>query len=59
MTKQEIETLLKKNGFEKKSGGRHDIWKKAGFPPIPVARHKGEIPKGTASKILKNAGIRI
>jgi predicted RNA binding protein YcfA (HicA-like mRNA interferase family) len=59
MTKQELEKLLKENGFEKKSGGRHDIWKKAGFPPIPVARHKGDIPKGTASKILKNACIKI
>ena len=34
MTKQEIEKLLKKNGFEKKSGGRHDIWKKDGSPPF-------------------------
>jgi predicted RNA binding protein YcfA (HicA-like mRNA interferase family) len=58
MTKQEIEKLLKKNGFEKKSGGKHDIWKKAGFPPIPVARHKGDIPRGTARRILRDAGIK-
>ncbi len=58
MTKTEIEKLLKKHGFKMNAGSRHDIWKKAGFPPIPVARHKGDIPKGTANKILKEAGIK-
>lgn len=58
MTKREIEKLLKEAGFEKLSGGRHDIWKKLGFPPIPVPRHKGDIKPGTAKKILKDAGIR-
>ncbi len=58
MTKREIEKLLKKAGFEKFSGGRHDIWKKNSFPPIPIPRHKGDIKKGTAEKILKDAGIK-
>ena len=57
MTKLEIERLLKKSGFEKYIGGRHDIWKKIGYPPIPVPRHKGDIPAGTARNILKSAGI--
>lgn len=30
---------------------------KEGFPPIPVPRHKGDIPIGTAKKILKAAGL--
>jgi predicted RNA binding protein YcfA (HicA-like mRNA interferase family) len=58
LKKSEIEKLLKKNGFEMKPGNRHDIWKKTGFPPIPVPRHKGDIPKGTAQRILKDAGIK-
>lgn len=57
MTKREIEKLLKAAGFEKKSGGCHDIWIKKDFPPIPVPRHKGDIPSGTARSILKSAGL--
>lgn len=44
-------------GFEKKSGGCHDIWVKPGFPPTPVPRHKGDIPSGTARSILKSSGL--
>ncbi len=58
MNKRELEKLLRKAGFTKKSGGRHDIWIRDGFPPIPVPRHKGDIPTGTVEKILKFAGIR-
>ena len=58
MTKIEIERLLKNAGFERNCGGKHDIWKKSGYPPIPVPRHKGDIPAGTAKNILKAAGIR-
>jgi predicted RNA binding protein YcfA (HicA-like mRNA interferase family) len=57
VTKREIEKLLKSAGFEKKTGGRHDVWVKPGFPPIPVPRHKGDIPLGTARSILKCAGL--
>jgi predicted RNA binding protein YcfA (HicA-like mRNA interferase family) len=57
MTKREIEKLLRNAGFEKKSGGCHDIWVKPGFPPIPVPRHTGDIPSGTARSILKSAGL--
>jgi len=58
LTKREITKLLKKGGFEKYEGGRHEIWKKPGFPPIEVPRHKGDIPKGTAHNILKQAGLK-
>jgi predicted RNA binding protein YcfA (HicA-like mRNA interferase family) len=57
VTKREIEKLLKNAGFEKKSGGRHDVWVKPGFPPIPVPRHKGDIPLGTTRSILRSAGL--
>ena len=55
MTKRNLEKLLRQAGFEKHSGGGHDLWKKSGFPPIPVPRHKGDIPKGTLNSILKAA----
>ena len=58
MTKRELTRLLKKAGFEKQEGGRHEVWRKQGFPPIPVPRHAGDIPKGTAAAILKTAGIK-
>lgn len=57
MTKRELEKLLSEAGFLKRSGGRHDIWLKTDFPPIPVPRHKGDIPMGTAKSILKSAGL--
>lgn len=57
MTKREIEKLLKNAGFLKRTGGKHDIWIKDGFPPIPVPRHKGDIPIGTSKSILKAAGL--
>ena len=58
MTKREVEKLLKEAGFTKRGGGRHDIWIKPGFPPIPVPRHKGDIPSGTLNSILKHAGLK-
>lgn len=57
MTKKEIEKLLKQAGFKKRVGRKHDIWIKNCFPPIPVPRHKGDIPIGTAKNILKAAGL--
>ena len=58
MTKYELEKLLKSEGFGKRFGGKHDIWLKRGFPPIPVPRHKGDIPLGTLKCILKAAGLK-
>ncbi len=57
MTKHELEKHLKRAGFIRHSGGRHDIWSQEGFPPIPVPRHKGDIPQGTLKSILKAAGL--
>lgn len=58
MTKRELEKWLKKAGFNKQSGGKHDIWLKSGYPPIPIPRHKGDIPIGTLKNIIKAAGLR-
>lgn len=57
MTKYELEKMLRHCNFEKRSGGKHNIWIKKGFPPIPVPRHKGDIPNGTVRNILKAAGL--
>lgn len=58
MTKREITKLLRKAGFVKHEGSRHELWTKEGFPPVEVPRHKGDIPKGTAHSILKQAGLK-
>lgn len=57
MTKYELEKILRQSGFKKRSGGKHDIWIKKGFPPIPVPQHKGDIPNGTLKNILKVSGL--
>lgn len=57
MTKYELEKILRQSDFEKRSGGKHHVWIKKGFPPIPIPRHKGDIPKGTLKNILKAAGL--
>jgi predicted RNA binding protein YcfA (HicA-like mRNA interferase family) len=57
MTKREIEKRLRNAGFQKRPGKKHHIGVKKGSPPIPVPRHKGDIPIGTAKSILKTAGL--
>ncbi|MBN1684545.1 MAG: type II toxin-antitoxin system HicA family toxin [Gammaproteobacteria bacterium] len=59
MKKRKLERLLKDKGFEKRSGGKHDIWVKKGYPPIPLPRHKGDIPIGTLRNIAKYAQLEI
>ncbi len=59
MTKRELERLLRQAGFNKRSGGKHDVWVKEGSPPIPVPRHKGDIPNGTVRNILKHANLEV
>lgn len=57
MTKRELERLLREAGYRMRTGGKHDVWVKEGRPPIPVPRHKGDIPIGTAKNILKCAKL--
>ena len=60
MTKRELEKILKENGWVITHGKAHDQAtnpEKSGIK-IPIPRHKGDIPKGTANSILKAAGLR-
>jgi predicted RNA binding protein YcfA (HicA-like mRNA interferase family) len=57
MKKYLIVKKLKKAGFTELHGGKHDVFKKDGFPPIIVGRHN-DIPERTAKAILKTAGIK-
>ncbi|MCC8170149.1 MAG: type II toxin-antitoxin system HicA family toxin [Oscillospiraceae bacterium] len=59
MTKRELEKILKQNGWRIISGARHDMAIKDGTNvKIPIPRHKGDIPLGTANNILKDAGLK-
>ena len=60
MTKKEIEKLLKKDGWIITNGKAHDQATNPAKPgvKIPIPRHKGDIPIGTANSILKSAGIK-
>ena len=57
MTKRELLKLLKKAGWELVREGKCEVWGKDG-QTIPIPRHKGDIPVGTANNILKRAGIK-
>ena len=60
MTFKEMEKILKADGWEYKyTRGSHYYYEhptKKG--KIPVPHHAGDIPKGTANSILKQAGLK-
>ena len=60
MTTREIKILLQKAGWIIKPGSSHDLATNPDKPgiKIPIPRHKGDVPKGTAYSILKAAGLR-
>lgn len=60
MTKRELESRLKSAGWKIISGARHDMAVNPNKPgvKIPIPRHKGDIPIGTANSILKDAGLK-
>jgi predicted RNA binding protein YcfA (HicA-like mRNA interferase family) len=61
MKAKELIKLLKQNGWElKRVNGSHHIFKKNGFEyNISVPVHgNGDIPKGTANSIMKDAGLK-
>lgn len=58
MTRVELDRKFKKAGWTIVHGSAHD---KAVSPTgqiVPLPRHKGDIPTGTAQKILKAAGLK-
>lgn len=57
MTKTELTKILKKAGWKLIRQGKHEVWGKDGRT-IPIPRHAGDIPTGTANNILKRAGIK-
>lgn len=60
MTEREILKILKSNGWKIMEGGNHHLATNPEKPgvKIPIPRHKGDIPIGTANNILKAAGLR-
>ena len=58
MTADEIKKRLRKAGWCIEPGAKHDLACNADGRKIPIPRHKGDIPIGTAQKILKEAGLK-
>jgi len=59
MTKRELERKLLKAGWTITHGKAHDMATNPQKPgvKIPIPRHAGDIPKGTAKSILNDAGL--
>lgn len=53
MTKKELEKRLKENGWTIEHGAKHNLAVKNGTATkIPIPKHKGDIPIGTANNIV-------
>jgi predicted RNA binding protein YcfA (HicA-like mRNA interferase family) len=59
VTKRELERKLTGTGWVITHGKAHDQATNHQKPgvKIPIPRHAGDIPKGTAKSILKDAGL--
>ena len=60
MTFKEMEKLLKADGWTLKSavGSHFQYIQPTKSGKLTVPNHKGDIPKGTANSILKQAGLK-
>jgi len=60
MTETELKRKLKKAGWTITHGKAHDQATNPQKPgmKISIPRHKGDIPKGTANSILKDAELK-
>lgn len=60
MTFKEMEKLLKDDGWVLKSvtGSHFQYIHPAKNGKVTVPNHKGDIPRGTANSILKQAGLK-
>jgi predicted RNA binding protein YcfA (HicA-like mRNA interferase family) len=59
LTESEIKKLFKNAGWNIESGAKHDMAiHPATGVKIPIPRHKGDIPTGTAHRMLKEAGLK-
>ena len=57
MTRFELDKKFKKAGWKIVHGKAHDLAKSSTGQKVALPRHKGDIPIGTAQKILKDAGL--
>lgn len=57
MTRFELDKKFKKAGWRIVHGKAHDLAKSPSGQKVALPRHKGDIPIGTAQKILKDAGL--
>jgi len=59
MTVRDIIKILRNAGWEIIEGKKHHLAIHKDHPgkKVPIPRHKGDIPIGTAQAILKQAGI--
>ncbi len=58
MTRLELERKLRKAGWTFTQGSCHELAVSPdGKKKVTIPRHKGDIPKGTALAILKEAGL--
>ena len=59
MKYSELDKILLKNGWTKKSKAKHDWFSKAGCKSFSFPRHPShEVPNGTLNSILKQAGLK-
>ncbi len=60
MTFKEVDKLLKADGWELRDiKGSHFQYTHPSKPgKVTVPNHKGDIPKGTANSILRQAGLK-
>jgi predicted RNA binding protein YcfA (HicA-like mRNA interferase family) len=57
ITDAELIAFLASRGFHKETGrGRHGVKMVSGTTRIPITSHRGDMDKGTANKILTQAG---
>ena len=59
MTAKELKRKLQAEGWIIIQGSRHELAIHKNKPglKVPIHRHKGDIPKGTLDKILKDTGL--
>ena len=57
MTKLELERKFREAGWTLRHGASHDHAVSPTGQVVAIPRHRGDIPKGTARKILKDAGL--
>ena len=58
MTAREVETILRRAGFELIRHTSHRIWAKGDYI-VPVPMHRGNLKIGTVRTIIRDAGMTV